>query len=69
MNRAQLVNEVAKVTCTKKEAELAVDAAFGAIKKALKKGDSVTLVGLGTLSLAREKPAKAGTLRQVRSLK
>ena len=44
MNKAQLIDEVAKVTCSKKEAALAVGAAFSAIQKALKKGDAVTLV-------------------------
>jgi len=43
MNKAQLIDEVAKVTCSKKEAALAVGAAFAAIQKALKKGDAVTL--------------------------
>ena len=36
MNKAQLIGEVAKVTCTKKEAEAAIDATFAAIQKALK---------------------------------
>jgi len=56
MNKAQLIDEVAKVTCTKKEAVLAVDATFAAIQKALKKGNAVTLVGFGTFVLARGKP-------------
>jgi nucleoid DNA-binding protein len=47
MNKAQLIDEVAKVTCSKKEAGLALDATLAAIQKALKKGDTVTLVGFG----------------------
>lgn len=59
MNKEQLVNEVAKVTCSKKEAGLAVDATIAAIKKALKKGDAVTLVGFGTFDVKKRK-ARAG---------
>ncbi len=55
MNKAQLIDEVAKVTCSKKEAGLAVDATLAAIKKALKKGDDVTLVGFGTFGVKKRK--------------
>ena len=58
MNRAQLVDEVAKVTSTKKEADAAVSAVFEAIQKALKKGDSVTLVGFGSFSVTKRKARK-----------
>ncbi len=59
MNKAQLIDEVAKVTCSKKEAALAVDATFAAIQKALKKGGTVTLVGFGTFGVSKRK-ARAG---------
>ncbi|PKN36847.1 MAG: DNA-binding protein HU [Deltaproteobacteria bacterium HGW-Deltaproteobacteria-2] len=55
MNKAQLIDEVAKVTCTKKEAEQALDATFAAIQKALKKGATVTLVGFGTFRVSKRK--------------
>ena len=55
MNKTQLIDEVAKVTCTKKEAGSAVDAVLAAIKKALKKGDAVTLVGFGTFGVKKRK--------------
>jgi DNA-binding protein HU-beta len=55
MNKTQLINEVAKVTCTKKEAGLAIDATLAAIKKALKKGDAVGLVGFGTFGVKKRK--------------
>jgi len=55
MNKGQLIDEVAKVTCSKKEAELAVGAALAAIQKALKKGDAVTLVGFGTFGVTKRK--------------
>jgi DNA-binding protein HU-beta len=58
MNKAQLIDEVAKVTCTKKEAELALGATLAAIKKALKKGESVTLVGFGTFGVSKRKARK-----------
>jgi nucleoid DNA-binding protein len=50
-----LINEVAKVTCSKKEALLAVDATLAAIQKALKKGNTVTLVGFGTFRVSKRK--------------
>jgi len=55
MNKTQLIDEVAKVTCSKKEAGLALDAALAAIKKALKKGAAVTLVGFGTFGVKKRK--------------
>jgi nucleoid DNA-binding protein len=55
MNKAQLIDEVAKVTCSKKEAEMALDATLAAIQKALKKGDAVTLVGFGTFGVSKRK--------------
>ena len=58
MNKAQLVDEVAKVTCSKKEAELALGATLAAINKALKKVDTVTLVGFGTFRVSKRKARK-----------
>jgi len=55
MNKAQLIDEVGKVTCTKKEAGMAVDATLAAIQKALKKGEAVTLVGFGTFGVNKRK--------------
>ena len=48
MNKTDLVNEISKVVCTKKEAEAAVNGVFQAITKAISKGDTVTLIGFGT---------------------
>ena len=53
MNKAELIKEVEKFTCTKKEAAGAVDAVFAAITKALKKGADVTIVGFGTFKVAK----------------
>ncbi len=55
MNKGDLVNEVAKVTSTKKAAQAAVDCILTTITKALKKKDSVTLIGFGTFTVARRK--------------
>ena len=51
MNKGDLINEVAKVVGTKKEAQEAVDCVFSSITKALKKGDTVTLIGFGTFKV------------------
>ena len=58
MNKADLVNEVAKVTSTKREAQEAVDTVFSTISKALKKKDAVTLVGFGTFKVASRNARK-----------
>ncbi len=59
MNKAELIEAVAKETCTKAEAANAVNLVFDSIAKALKKGDSVTLVGFGTF-LVRKRKARIG---------
>ena len=58
MNKGDLIQELAKVTCTKKEAEEAVNTIFGAITKALKKGNKVTLIGFGTFSVTKRAARK-----------
>jgi nucleoid DNA-binding protein len=55
MNKADIINEVAQVVSTKKEAQSAVDCVLDTITKALKKGDTVTLVGFGTFKVAKRK--------------
>ncbi len=58
MNKGDLVNQVAKVVNTKREAQAAVDCVFSTITKALKKKDTVTLVGFGTFKVDRRKARK-----------
>ena len=58
MNKGDLVNEVAKVVGTKKKAQAAVDCIFSSITKALKKKDTVTLVGFGTFKVDKRKARK-----------
>ena len=55
MNKGDLVNEVAKVVCTKKEAQAAVDCILSTITRTLKKKKDVTLVGFGTFKVDKRK--------------
>lgn len=55
MNKGDLINEVTKVVNTKKDAQEAVDCVFSTITKALKKKDTVTLVGFGTFKVNKRK--------------
>ena len=58
MNKGDLVNEVAKVVSTKKAAQEVVDCIFSTITKALKKKNTVTLVGFGTFKVDKRKARK-----------
>jgi DNA-binding protein HU-beta len=58
MNKGDLVKEVTKVVCTKKEAQAAVNCVFSTITKALKKKDTVTLIGFGTFKVAQRNARK-----------
>lgn len=60
MNKSELIDAVAdEAEVSKAEAGRAVDAVISSITKALKKGDSVTLVGFGTFQV-RERAARTG---------
>ena len=69
MNKGYLVNEVAKVVGTKKEAQAAVDCIFSSITKALKKKDTVTLVGFGTFKVNKLKARKGRNPRTGEEIK
>jgi len=58
MNKGDLINEVAKVVATKKEAQEAVDCIFSSITTSLKKKGTVTLVGFGTFKVNKRKARK-----------
>ena len=59
MTKAELVEQMAKdAKISKAAAGKALNGAIDAITKALKKGDSVTLVGFGTFSVSRRKARK-----------
>jgi DNA-binding protein HU-beta len=53
MNKGQLVEVVAKALGSKSAAEKAINSTLKAITDALKKNDKVTLVGFGTLAVAK----------------
>jgi len=55
LNKADLVEEVGKVVGSKRMADRAVSCVLEAIKKGLKKGHAVTLVGFGTFSVGKRK--------------
>jgi nucleoid DNA-binding protein len=55
MNKADLVNEVAKVVSSRKEAQAAVDCVFDIIRNALKDKDRVKVVGFGTFNVSNRK--------------
>jgi nucleoid DNA-binding protein len=58
MNKADLVNEVAKALKTKKDAQAAVDVVLSSITEALGKGEDVSLVGFGTFKVAKRAARK-----------
>jgi DNA-binding protein HU-beta len=55
MNKGDLVNEVAKVVCTKKEAQAAVECVLDSITKTLKKKGEVVLAGFGSFKVSKRK--------------
>jgi DNA-binding protein HU-beta len=56
MNKAQLVDAVAEATgLTKTSVEEILSSAMENIKKSVKKGDDVTLVGFGTFTRSKHK--------------
>jgi nucleoid DNA-binding protein len=59
MNKKDIIDEVAKIVGTKKEAQAAVDCIFDSITAALKKEGTVSVSGFGTFKVTRRKPRKA----------
>lgn len=60
MNKGELIEAVASATgSTKADATRAIDATVNAISGALKKGDSVTLIGFGTFKVS-QRAARTG---------
>ena len=60
MNKTDLIDAVAsEADVSKAEAARVVDALIDSITRALKKGDTVTLVGFGTFQV-RERAARSG---------
>lgn len=56
MNKAQLIEKVAKSTeTTKAQTERILDTTIDVIRRSVKKGDEVKLVGFGTFTKAKRK--------------
>lgn len=53
MNKGDLINEVAKIVATKKQAQDVVDSVFGTITKALQKNEPVQIAGFGSFKTAK----------------
>jgi nucleoid DNA-binding protein len=60
MNKADLINEVAKVTSTRKDAQAAVDCVLDTITQALRNKEQVAVIGFGTFKVSNRK-ARTGT--------
>jgi DNA-binding protein HU-beta len=69
MNKSDLVNEVAKVVRTKKEAQAALDCVISSITNSLNKGQDVTLTGFGTFKVVKRKARKGRNPRTGEVLK
>ncbi|MGH8671071.1 MAG: HU family DNA-binding protein [Burkholderiales bacterium] len=60
MNKTELIEKIAKsADMSKATATRALDATFGAVKAALKKGEMVTLVGFGSFYVGK-RAARSG---------
>lgn len=56
MNKAQLVEQLAtELEMTKADCERVIDGTLDIIRKAVKKGDDVTMVGFGTFTRSKRK--------------
>jgi len=58
MTKKELINEMAKVLNSTKEAKKVFESLLSTISGALKKGDSVTLTGFGTFKVSKRKARK-----------
>ena len=61
MNKGDLINEVAKVVSSKKEAQAAVDCVLSTVIEALANQEAVQLVGFGTFKVNKRNAREAGT--------
>jgi DNA-binding protein HU-beta len=60
MNKSELTESIAdEAGLTKADAGRALDALIGSVSKALKKGDTVNLIGFGTFSV-KKRAARTG---------
>ena len=59
MNKGELIAKIAEAGLSKKDSEIALNAAIAAIGDALAKGESVQLIGFGTFGV-KERAAREG---------
>ena len=59
MNKGDLINEVAEIVATKKQAQEVVDCVFSSVIDKLKKNEAVQIAGFGTFKTA-EREARTG---------
>ncbi len=70
MTKAELIDKMAKdADITKAAAGKAMDSFIDGVKKSLKKGDKVTLVGFGTFSVSKRGPRKGRNPRTGETIK
>jgi DNA-binding protein HU-beta len=70
MTKAELIDKMAAgAKLSKADAGRALDAAVGAIKAALKKGQKITLVGFGTFAVVKRKARKGRNPRTGQEIK
>ena len=58
MYKGDLIDQVAKVVSTRKDAQAAVDAVFSSITRALSDNETVTIVGFGTFKVSHRSARK-----------
>ncbi len=59
MNKGDLINEVAQIVATRKQAQEVVDGIFSTITNALKKNEPVQIAGFGSFKTA-QRDARTG---------
>lgn len=69
MTKKELIDKVTKISCNKKEATASVNMVFDSIKKALKKGEPVSIFGFGTFSIIKRAARKGRNPRTGESVK
>jgi nucleoid DNA-binding protein len=58
MTKTELINEMAEVLNSRKEAQKALESLLSTISDALKNGDSVTLTGFGAFKVSKRNARK-----------
>jgi len=58
MKKDDIINELAKVLDSKKEAKAVLESLLACITDALKKGEKITLTGFGTFEVSNRKARK-----------